>query len=233
MDRLDKVLSKSGEATRKEAFFLARSGRVSVNGEVVKDSSKKIDADALIEIDGKRVETFQYKIILMNKPEGYVTSTKDGRNPTVMSLLPEKYIKLNLLPVGRLDKDTTGVLLFTNDGSLLHSLISPKREVEKEYLVTHSGVVKEDIIASFSLGITLSDGTKCKKATLIPVENGKSRLIITEGMYHQVKRMMGENGLEVTALERIREGEITLDGLERGRIRELDLHMFEKYRRGK
>lgn len=230
MERLDRILSKSGIATRKEAFLLARKGRVSVNGEIIRDSSAKIEEDSLIEIDGERVELFQKKIVLMNKPQGFVTSTDDDRNPTVMSLLPEKYRRFNLLPVGRLDKDTTGVLLFTNDGELLHSLISPRREIEKEYLVTHTGEVTDDIAASFLSGLTLSDGTKCRKAILIPVEKGKSRLIITEGIYHQVKRMMASVGLRVTELERIREGFVTLEGLERGKVRELDYSLFENIR---
>lgn len=226
MDRLDKVLSSSGISTRSETGRLVREKRITVNGSPVLFSDMKVREEDTIEIDGNAVERMHPVLIVMNKPSGYVTSTSDPLNPTVLSLLPMRYIKLGVKPVGRLDKDTTGVLLFTNDGALAHRLISPKRNVEKEYLVTHKGKVTREIIEAFKNGLTLPDGEKLKKALLIPIGDGKSRLIIKEGKYHQVKRMMALFGLDVTALERIREGGVELDGLERGEVRELDISLF-------
>ncbi len=223
MERLDKVLSSLNISSRKETRVLVREKRIKINGIPSQSYSVKVDGDDEIEIDGKRIERMHPVLVVMNKPSGYVTSTSDPLYPTVMSLLPERYIRLGVKPVGRLDKDTTGVLLFTNDGALAHSLISPSREVEKEYLVTHKGKVRDEIVTAFKNGITLPDGERLKEAVLIPVGDGKSRLIIKEGKYHQVKRMMGLYGLEVTALERIREGSVELDGLKRGEVRELDI----------
>lgn len=226
MDRLDKVLSSSNISSRSETRRLIRERRITVNNSPALSSDMKVSEDDIIEVDGAVVERMHPVVIVMNKPSGYVTSTSDPLNPTVMSLLPERYIKFSVKPVGRLDKDTTGVLLFTNDGALAHRLISPSRNVEKEYLVTHKGKVTSEIIASFKQGITLSDGEKLKEAVLIPVEEGKSRLIIKEGKYHQVKRMMALFGLDVTALERIREGSVELGELERGCVKELDISFF-------
>ncbi len=226
MDRLDKVLSSSNISSRSETKRLIREKRITVNGSPALSSDMKISEEDTIEVDGTIVERMHPVVIVMNKPSGYVTSTSDPLNPTVMSLLPERYIKLSVKPVGRLDKDTTGVLLFTNDGALAHRLISPSRDVEKEYLVTHKGKVTPEIIASFKSGLTLPDGEKLKEAELIPIEEGKSRLIIKEGKYHQVKRMMALFGLDVTALERIREGSVELGDLERGCVKELDISLF-------
>lgn len=223
MERLDKVLSSLNISSRKETRVLVREKRIKINGIPAQSYCVKVGGDDEIEIDGKRIERMHPVLVVMNKPSGYVTSTSDPLSPTVMSLLPERYIRLGVKPVGRLDKDTTGVLLFTNDGALAHSLISPSRDVEKEYLVTHKGKVRDEIVTAFKNGITLPDGERLKEALLIPVGEGKSRLIIKEGKYHQVKRMMGLYGLEVIALERIREGSVELDGLKRGEVRELDI----------
>ncbi len=226
MERLDKILSKSNVLSRKDTLRYVKSGRIKVDGSPVSSPNVKVRDDASVEIDGALVELYRPVLLALNKKEGYVTTTSSSEGPNVMELLPEKYIRLSLKPVGRLDKDTSGLLLFTNDGDLLHRLISPKKEIEKEYLVTHKGRVTDEIIASFASGLVLGDGTVLKPAVLTPVEDGKSRLIIREGKYHQVKRMMGSLGLEVTALERIRIGSLTLSGLERGEVREVDVEQL-------
>ena len=221
MERLDKILSSSGVCTRREVRDLVRKRRLLVDGEEPSSPDMKIEPDAEILLDGERIETRHRVVAVMNKPAGYVTSTDDPRDRTVMQLLPPRLLRLGLYPVGRLDKDTTGVLLFTNDGPLAHRLISPKRNVEKEYLVTHTGTVNEEIIEEFRNGLVLGDGTVCRSALLRKLDENRSLLTITEGKYHQVKRMMGVKGLSVTALERVRECSITLSGLERGEVREL------------
>lgn len=221
MERLDKILSASGVCTRREARDLVRKKRITINGKEASLADMKVSEDDVILLDGERVETFHSVTAVMNKPAGFVTSTDDSGCRTVMELLPERLRRLSLFPVGRLDKDTTGLLVFTNDGSLAHSLISPKRNVEKEYLVTHRGTVTDEIIKEFLAGLVLADGTVCRSAALKRVTDNQSLLTITEGKYHQVKRMMGSKGLHVTALERVREGGVTIPDLKRGEVREL------------
>ena len=221
MERLDKILSESGICTRREARDLVRKKRIRVNGKEASSFDMKVSEEDTILLDGEEIELLHSVTAVMNKPEGFVTSTDDPGSRTVMELLPERLRRLGLYPVGRLDKDTTGLLLFTNDGALAHRLISPKRNVEKEYLVTHTGTVTDEIIAEFRKGLVLADGTVLRSAELKRVSPSQSLLTITEGKYHQVKRMMGSKGLSVTALERVREGKLTLSGLERGEVREL------------
>lgn len=222
MVRLDRFLSSNGEATRKETIKLVREHRITINGNLAIRSDDKIDEKKdEIKVDGRFIEPFHHVVIVMNKPAGYVTSTSDNRDKTVMELLPPRFIRLKVFPVGRLDKETEGLLLFTNDGELAHRLISPKKEIEKEYFVIHKGDYGNDVIEEFSQGLVLLDGTICKGAKLIRLEKGKSLLTIREGKYHQVRRMMGQKGLDVTYLERIREANITISGLERGEVREL------------
>lgn len=219
MERLDKILSSSGLLSRSETERYVRKKRIKVDGRVALSSGEKVGENAVIEIDDSPVERYRKVLLMMNKPQGYVTTTseKEGRN--VMDILPEEYRLLSLKPVGRLDKGTTGLLLFTNDGDLLHTLISPKRVIEKEYLVTHKGTLTDEIINEFASGFILPDGTKCRSAVLRRISDGVCSLILHEGKYHQVKRMMGSRGLEVTALERIRVGSLSLSGLKRGEVR--------------
>ena len=226
MERLDKALSSSAAATRSETKRLVREKRITVNGVVVARVDEKVKEGDIIAIDGNPVERFYSVVLMMNKPVGYVTSTSDPLSPTVMSLLPDKYIRLGVFPVGRLDKETSGLLIFTNDGALAHRLISPSSEIEKEYLVTHDGIVTDEIIEKFRDGLMLSDGTLCRSAYLMRKGEGESLLILREGKYHQVRRMMGSCGLAVTALKRIREGRVTLSDLAEGNVRELDMTLF-------
>ena len=158
---------------------------------------------------------------MMNKPMGYVTATEDVKEKTVMELLPEQMRHWDLKPIGRLDKQTEGLLLFTNDGELLHRLISPKKEVPKVYYARHEGQGTAEDAAAFAAGLTLRDGTVCLPARLEPLGPGESRITVCEGKYHQVRRMMASRGMTVTYLERIREGTLTLEGLPRGQTRVL------------
>lgn len=223
MDRLDKTIAASGLYTRRDAKFLLKQRRVRVNGTLVTDADYKVDAESdEIAIDDAPLPLFRTATIMMNKPSGYVTSTDDPVSPTVMALLPEEYKRLELYPVGRLDKDTEGLLLFTNDGDLAHKLISPKHEVEKEYIALTSLPIDEDDILAFQKGITLKDGTKCKSAKLQALDGAMCSVTLKEGKYHQVRRMLASRGKPVIYLKRIREGNVMLGTLESAEVRELD-----------
>ena len=158
---------------------------------------------------------------LLYKPAGYVSSTEDPRDRTVMELLPAAWLRQKVAPVGRLDKETEGLLLFTNDGDLAHRLISPKHGVEKCYYARHAGTATPEDVAAFAEGLLLKDGTVCRPALLRPLGPGESEITVTEGKYHQVRRMMAARGMPVAYLRREREGRLTLDGLALGETREL------------
>ena len=158
---------------------------------------------------------------MMNKPGGFVTATEDKNEKTVMELLPPEYRNLDLKPIGRLDKATEGLLLFTNDGDLLHRLISPKKEVPKVYYARHEGTTGEADVAAFAAGLTLRDGLECLPAKLVPVGPGESLVTVCEGKFHQVRRMMASRDMTVLYLERRQEGMLVLGDLPRGQVREL------------
>ena len=160
-------------------------------------------------------------VVMLNKPAGFVTATEDASQPTVMELLPPEFRSLEVKPVGRLDKETEGLLLFTNDGDLLHRLISPKKEVPKVYYARHQGQATQEDVETFAAGLTLRDGTQCLSAKLEPLGPGESLVTVCEGKYHQVRRMMASREMTVTYLERRQEGSLTLGGLPRGQAREL------------
>lgn len=222
MERLDKFLSAADVASRRELKALLKTGAVTVNGTAVRDGSQKIDPDRdEIRFRGEPVTPHRRIILMLHKPAGYVTSTDDPRDPTVMELLPADLRRFDPVPVGRLDKQTEGLLLLTNDGDLAHRLISPKYEVEKEYYARHEGAASAQDVEAFRAGLTLKDGTVCKSAVLIPLGPGESRVIVTEGKYHQVRRMLASRGMPVTYLRRDREGSLTLYGLAPGQCREL------------
>ena len=161
------------------------------------------------------------RYFMLNKPMGFVTATEDPVERTVMELLPETMKHLDLKPVGRLDKATEGLLLFTNDGDLLHRLISPKKEVPKVYYAKHEGTADQEDIEAFAQGITLRDGTVCLPAKLVSLGAGESLITVCEGKYHQVRRMMASRNMTVAYLERREEGNLSLGGLPRGQVREL------------
>lgn len=222
MERLDKFLTNAGIATRSQIKAILKTGRVRVDGVAVKDGSVKIDPQKqTVTLDGEAVGGRKRMVVMLNKPEGFVTSTEDPRDKTVMELLPKEYKSQELKPVGRLDKATEGLLLFTNDGELLHRLISPKKEVPKTYYARHEGTAGEADIAAFASGLTLRDGTVCLPARLEPLGKGESLITVCEGKYHQVRRMMASRQMTVLYLERRSEGGLTLGELERGRTREL------------
>lgn len=222
MERLDKFVSDSGAGTRSQVKQLLKAGRVTVEGVPERDGGRKIDP-AVMEIclDGERLGGKPRTVLMLNKPAGYVTAARDRREKTVMELLPEKYLRLDLNPVGRLDKETEGLLLFTNDGDLLHRLISPGKEIKKVYFACHEGTASREDAEAFARGLTLGDGTRCRSAVLEILEPGKCLVTVTEGKYHQVRRMMASRGLPVTYLERRQEGSLTLGGLARGMTRVL------------
>lgn len=220
MERLDKFLCDCGIGTRSQVKALLRSGAVTVDGIPERDNGRKIDPDKqMVCLNGERLGKTGRMVVMLNKPEGFVTATEDARERTVMELLPKELRHLDLKPVGRLDKATEGLLLFTNDGDLLHRLISPKKEVPKIYYAKHEGTAAEADVAAFAEGLVLADGTKCLPAKLEPMGAGESLVTVCEGKYHQVRRMMASRGMYVLYLERRQEGFLTLGDLPRGSIR--------------
>ena len=222
MIRLDKFLCDSGAGTRSQVKAILKAGRVTVNGRPEKDGSLKFDPQSqTVTLDGEALGGMRRMVVMLNKPSGYVTATEDAQQKTVMELLPKEWGHLDLKPVGRLDKETEGLLLFTNDGDLLHRLISPKQEVPKVYYARHEGQAGEADVAAFSEGLTLRDGTVCRPAVLKPLGPGESLITVCEGKYHQVRRMMAARNMTVTYLERRQEGPLTLGDLPRGQTRAL------------
>lgn len=222
MIRLDKFLCDCGVGTRSQVKSILKAGQVTVDGVVVKDGSVKISQDACVCLNGEKLGAVGTVVVMLNKPAGYVTATQDAHDKTVMELLPAEYKHLELKPVGRLDKATEGLLLFTNDGELLHCLISPKKEVAKVYYAQHEGAATQEDVAAFAQGLTLADGTVCKPAVLKPLGAGESLITLCEGKYHQVRRMMASRNMHVNYLERREEGGLTLGDLPRGAVRQLD-----------
>ena len=224
MERLDKFLCDSGAGTRSQVKLILKAGRVTVDGKPEKDGSRKIDpAKNEVMLDGSALRGQYRAVFLMNKPEGYVTATEDPVEKTVMELLPPEIRHLDLKPVGRLDKATEGLLLFTNDGELLHRLISPKKEVPKIYYARHEGSATEADVEAFCRGLVLADGTVCRSAVLTPLGKGESLVTVCEGKYHQVRRMLASRGCPVTYLRREAEGGLALGDLPLGQTKELNI----------
>ena len=220
--RLDKLLSDTGFFSRSEAAALIKCGRVGVDGQIVRSGAEKYDTGtARITIDGKPLEYRKFRYIMMNKPSGYVSSTHDSHEKTVLELLDEKYCNLGLFPAGRLDKDAEGLLILTNDGNFAHSITSPRKKVNKQYFVKIDGSISDMDIAAFASGIILGDGTKCLPADLQTVPGGVS-VTLREGKYHQIKRMLAATGKRVIYLKRVSIGGLRLDeSLRPGGYREL------------
>lgn len=220
MERLDKFLCDCGVGTRSQVKQLLKTGRVTLDGRAVGDGSTKFDPEqVLVCLDGQPLRRRGRLVVMLHKPAGYVTATEDDLSPTVMELLPKQY--RHLKPVGRLDKQTEGLLLFTDDGDLLHRLISPKKEVPKVYYAEHEGQADREDVAAFAAGLTLRDGLVCQSAILEPLGPGKSRITVCEGKYHQVRRMMAARGMHVFYLQRQAEAGLCLGDLPRGSVREL------------
>lgn len=213
--RLDKLLANKAFGSRKEVHQIIRDGRVTVNGAVIlkKDQSIHIDDD-IIAVDGVQISTKQQYYIKFHKPTGYITAVEDPTHPVVMDLLPPEFKKMGVFPVGRLDKDTEGLLLLTNDGIWAHSIINGHKHVPKVYYVEFNGKLTKDGLERIETGIVLGDGTQCKPANIDVLSEQSLHITIEEGKYHQVKRMIGAAGGEVTYLKRLSIGHITLNGIE-------------------
>lgn len=227
MERLDKVLSNLGYGSRKEIKGIVKNKQVQVDGNTVSDSGMQVDPEkSVIKINGEQINYRKYIYLMMNKPAGVVSATFDNHDETVIDLLDVDYQVFNPFPVGRLDKDTVGLLLLTNDGELNHRLISPKWHVDKVYYAEINKQVDEEDVKAFEKGVILDDEYKCMPAKLRIIESNENgarvEVTIQEGKFHQVKRMFESLGKEVVYLRRIKFGELDLDeGLEEGEYREL------------
>lgn len=223
--RLDKYLADAGVGTRSQVKQMIRKGQISINGEPVKKPDQKVDGEKdKIEVMGKEIRYQKYRYLLLHKPSGYVSATEDKKEQTVLSLLPEK-LRKDLFPVGRLDKDTEGLLLLTNDGALAHRLLSPKKHVNKTYYARVQGRVTDEDQAAFLQGVDIGDEKDTLPAQLEILEAAEeSRILLTiqEGRFHQVKRMFEARGKKVVYLKRISMGPLALEeGLKPGDYREL------------
>jgi 16S rRNA pseudouridine516 synthase len=229
--RLDKILSHMGYGTRSELKKLVKAGAITVNGAKIKDSGMQIDPQSdLISVNGVQVEYREFVYLMMNKPQGVVSATEDNRDRTVVDLLSEAYRPFEVFPVGRLDKDTEGLLLLTNDGKLAHNLLSPRKHVPKTYFAKVEWEVGEADKAAFEVGVTFDDGYVTMPAKLTILSSGdmgkqipsEIELTIMEGKFHQVKRMFQAVGKKVVFLKRISMGPLALDPqLALGEVREL------------
>jgi len=228
--RLDKLFTACGIASRREAKAYVKGGRVLVNGVPASSSEMKVDPEIdQIFFDGKRVNYKEYVYVLMYKPNGVITATEDTQQETVIDLLPKSYANMGVFPVGRLDKDTTGLLILTNDGDYAHSVITPKKLVPKRYKASVDGQLDSSDIQAFEDGLVLADGTQCMSAQLEIVRPSVGICTVYEGKYHQVKRMFASRGKHVTSLHRMSIGSLVLDvGMNPGDYREMDLEEAQK-----
>ena len=233
--RIDKLLANSGFGTRTEVKKLLKSGVIIVDGKMIKDGSSHVDpVSSTVSVAGEDIVYKEFVYYMMNKPQGYISATEDRYLKTVLDLLAPEDIAKGLFPAGRLDRDTEGFLLLTNDGQLAHQLLSPKKHVPKTYFARIDGEVTPDDIETFKLGVTLEDGYETKPADLVILMSGQEseiRLTITEGKFHQVKRMFEAVGKKVVFLKRVSMGRLQLDSsLNLGEYRELtenEIHLIQ------
>ncbi len=212
LKRLDRLLSDLGVATRSELRQIIRSGRVSVDGVVVTQPDRKFDgAGCDIALDGRGLAWREKRTYMMDKPAGVLSVTEDRRQKTVFDVLPPELRRMGLTPAGRLDKDTSGLLLLTNDGELAHRIISPKSGIPKKYLAEVEGEPDEKDAEAFREGLMLGDGTRCLPAELEPLGEGRCLVTVMEGKYHQVKRMLAARGKPVKTLRRLAVGGLKLE----------------------
>lgn len=222
--RLDRIIASTGKWSRREVRELARRGSISVGGVVVRSAEVKCDPETVeITVNGEVLCYRRYIWIMLNKPAGVLSATEDGRGKTVLDLLPQELQRQNLFPVGRLDKDTEGLLLLTNEGALAHALLSPKRHVDKVYYARTAGCLTEKDAQAFAQGMSLEDGLVCLPAKLEILSAGEESecfVTVREGKFHQVKRMLASRGKPVLYLERVQMANLSLDrGLSRGSFR--------------
>jgi len=213
LERLDKILSATGRWSRREIKDLVRQGRVRVDGVPAARPEDKYDpSSASFMVDGGMVDCAPFVYVMMNKPQGLLSATEDRSQKTVLDLLPGDLRRRGVFPVGRLDKDTTGLLLLTDDGALAHGLLSPKKHVDKVYLARVEGRVGPEDVSVLAAGMVLGDGLHCLPAELEPVGDGEMCLVtLREGKYHQVKRMLAARGKPVLTLKRLSMGKLRLD----------------------
>ncbi|MBD5430036.1 pseudouridine synthase [Lactobacillus sp.] len=235
--RIDKYLANMNVGSRSEVHKLIKQGIITINGKKVKAPKEKVAEGDEVLVDGKEIAYQKYHYFLLNKPKGVLSATEDRSQKTVLDLLKKKDQYQGIAPVGRLDKDTTGLLMLTNDGQLTHELLAPKKHVDKIYQALIAGIPDEDTINIFASGMTLGDGTILKPAELTILETypktnqAKIEINIREGKYHQIKRMFGACGMKVLELERLQMGNLKLDkDLKRGQYRELSLAEVENIR---
>lgn len=215
MDRLDKILVSQGIGSRREVQKLIKSGEVTVNGVQICKPETKTDAENdEIAVSGRSLNYSEHIYIMLNKPAGVVSASTDRHDKTVIDILPDEFKRKGLFPAGRLDKDTEGLLIITDDGDFAHKMLSPRKHVDKQYIAKLDGEITEDAIQKFEQGIVFADGTKCLPARLEIYENDKKTGLVTicEGKFHQVKKMFISCGLNVVHLERISIGGLYLDG---------------------
>lgn len=222
MERIDKIIASQGQYSRKEVKALIAKGRIAVDGRVVSSSSEKADPmTMLLTVDGKPLEFKRNLYLVLNKPKGYVSATEDREHPTVLELVPQEYRGRDLFPAGRLDRDTTGLMIITDDGVLAHNILAPKKHVPKRYHVELDIPVTEEMRLGFSEGVMLNDGV-CKAADLIKTGEKTAEVTLREGRYHQIKRMFGCFGAEVVELKRFGMGKLVLpEDLAEGECREM------------
>lgn len=212
MERLDKLLAGTGKWSRREVKALVRQGLVRVDGRLAASAEDKLDpAAAIITVAGETISLRRFTYVMLHKPAGVLTATEDRKQPTVLDLLPPELRRIGLAPVGRLDKDTEGLLLLTNDGELAHRLLSPKYHVEKRYLARVDGELSAADAEAFARGMTLGDGLECLPAGLEVLPDRVCIVTLREGKFHQVKRMLAARGAPVLYLKRLSMGPLTLD----------------------
>ena len=223
MERLDKVLAATGRWSRREVKLLVKQGQVRVNGAAASSAEEKLDPEtAVITVGGQTVVLQKHTYIMLHKPAGVLSATEDSRQKTVLALLPPELRRRGLSPVGRLDKDTEGLLLLTDDGELAHRLLSPKYHVDKRYYAEVDGLLGPADADAFAKGMTLDDGLVCLPAGLELCGSGACIVTLQEGKFHQVKRMLAFRGAPVRYLKRLAMGPLALDpSLETGAFREL------------
>ena len=212
MERLDKLLAGTGKWSRREVKALVRQGLVRVDGRLAASAEDKLDpAAAIITVAGETISLCRFTYVMLHKPAGVLTATEDRKQPTVLDLLPPELRRIGLAPVGRLDKDTEGLLLLTNDGELAHRLLSPKYHVEKRYFARVDGELSAADAEAFARGMTLGDGLECLPAGLEVLPDRVCVVTLREGKFHQVKRMLAARGAPVLYLKRLSMGPLTLD----------------------
>ncbi len=212
MERLDKLLAGTGKWSRREVKALVRQGLVRVDGRLAASAEDKLDpAAAIITVAGETISLCRFTYVMLHKPAGVLTATEDRKQPTVLDLLPPELRRIGLAPVGRLDKDTEGLLLLTNDGELAHRLLSPKYHVDKRYLARVDGELSAADAEAFARGMTLGDGLECLPAGLEVLPDRVCVVTLREGKFHQVKRMLAARGAPVLYLKRLSMGPLTLD----------------------